>query len=238
MKYAILIFHLLCCIDLSAQHFQVRTEKANTVKFINLSGDVGIKGSRNKEISIYYYPDNRQSKPSLGNTAIGLDFQKLNGTFVFTGLLPEATKGRYEIYVPEKILLNYQSDANYTQQVVFMDCKGDIDVNMSKDVTLDNVSGGIVIRTVSGVVKVKSPAIRKHKPVSIITETGSIYFAIPASTNADLKLGSTTGTVHTSHFTKKGEVRADVKQYNTKLGSGGTQIQIQSLSGDIHFVQF
>jgi hypothetical protein len=238
MKSSILIFHLLCCINLSAQHFQVKTEKDNTVKFTNLSGDVSIKGTRNKEISIDYYPDDTKSKTSSGNTAIGLEFQKLNGTVVFTGLLPEARKGRYEIHVPEKILLNYQSDAGYSQQVVVIDCKGDIDINMSKDVTLDNVSGGIVIRTASGKVTVKSPAIHKHKPVSIITETGSIYFAVPANTNADLKLGSATGTVHTSHYSKKGEVRADAKQYNTKLGTGGTQIQIQSLSGDIHFVQF
>ena len=235
MKRYIIIFQLLCCSNLFAQHFQITTEKVNTVRFINLSGHVSIEGTRNKEISIDYYPDEIQSKASSGNTAAGLEFQKLNNAIVFTGLLPEAAKGRYVIHVPEKIMLNYQSNAGYTQQVVVVNCKGDIDISMPKDVTLQNVSGGIVIQSVSGKVTVKSTAIHKHKPVSIITETGSIYFAIPAGTNAALKLGSATGTVHASLYRK---ARMDGKQFNTKLGTGGTTIHIQSLSGDIHLVQF
>ncbi|HEX6429480.1 MAG TPA: DUF4097 family beta strand repeat-containing protein [Niastella sp.] len=216
----------------------MKPEKDNTVKFINLSGHVSIEGTAKNEISIDYYPDEPQSKVTSGNTGVGLEFQKLNNSCVFTGLLPEATKGRYVIHVPEKMPLNYQSDAGYTQQVVVVNCKGDIDIKMPKDVKLQDVSGGIVIQSTSGQVTVKSTAIHKHKPVSIITETGSIYFAIPADTNAELKLGSTMGTVHASLYSKQGKTRMDGKQFNTKLGTGGTQIHIQSLSGDIHLVQF
>jgi hypothetical protein len=238
MKPYLLILQLLCCINLHAQHFQIKTEKVTTVKFANLSGLVSIEGTANKNISIDYYPDDPQSKASTGNTGIGVDYQKLNGALVFTGLLPEAKKGRYAIRIPEKMLLNYQSGAGYTEQVAVVKCKGDIDINMPNDITLDDVSGGIVIQSTSGKVTVKSTAINKHKPVSIITETGSIYFALPADTNAELKLGSTTGTVHTILNSKHGKTMMNGKQFNTKLGTGGTQIQIQSLSGDIHFVQF
>ena len=238
MKPYFLIFQLLCCINLHAQHFQIKTEKVNTVKFTNLSGHVAIEGTAKNEISIDYYPDDAQSKVSSDNTGVGLEFQKLNEAWVFTGRLPEAKKGRYLIRVPEKMLLNYQSDGGYTQHVAVANCKGDIDINMPKEVTLHDVSGGIVIQSTSGKVTVKSTAIHKHKPVSIITETGSIYLAIPADTNAELKLGSTTGTVHTILNSKGGKTIMNGKQFNTKLGTGGTQIHIQSLSGDIHFVQF
>lgn len=238
MKRYLLIFQLLCCINLSAQHFQITTQNVNTVKFTNLSGYVSIEGTPNKDISIDYYPDDTQSKASSGNTGVGLEFQKLNSAWVFTGLLREARKGRYVIHVPEKMPLNYQSDTGYTQHVVVVNCKGDIDINTPKDVTLHDVSGGIVIQSTGGKVTVKSIAIHNHKPVSIITETGTIYFAIPAATNAELKLGSGMGTVHASLYNKKGKTRMEGKQFKTKLGTGGPQIHIQSLSGDIHLEQF
>jgi hypothetical protein len=235
MKQHLLIFQLLCCINLYAQHFQIETEKINTVKFTNISGLVSIEGSANKIITIDYYPDDPQSKASSGNTGVGLEFQKLNDALVFTGLLPEAAKGRYAIYVPEKMLLNYQSDAGYTEHVAVVKYKGDIDINMPNDITLNVISGGVVIQSTKGEVIVHS-IIHKHKPVSIITETGSIYFAMPANTNAELKLGTATGTVHFSGKDRK--TRFEGKQFNTTLGTGGPQIQIQSLSGDIHLAQY
>jgi hypothetical protein len=234
MKQYLLIFQLLCCINLSAQHFQIKTEKINTVKFTNVSGLVSIEGTENKIITIDYYPDDPQSKASSGNTGVGLEFQKLNDALVFTGLLPEAAKGHYAIYVPEKMLLNYQSAAGYTEQVAVVKYKGDIDINMPNDITLSVISGGVVIQSTKGKVTVNSIAI--HKPVSIITETGPIYFAMPANSNAELKLGSATGTVHFSGKDRK--TRMEGKQFNTKLGTGGPQIQIQSLSGDIHLAQY
>lgn len=238
MKKFLLIFQLLCCINLYAQHFQTTTQKVYTVRFVNISGYVSIEGTTNKEISIDYYADDAQSKTLQGNTGVGLELQKLDSAWVFTGLLSETNKGRYTIKVPEKSVLNYQSDADHTQHVVIVKCKGDIDINIAKDVTLTEISGGVVIQSTRGKVTVNSIAISKHKPVSIITETGPIYLAIPANTNAELKLGTATGTVHAAYSSDKGKTLMNGKQLNTKLGTGGPQIHIQSLSGDIHFVQF
>jgi len=238
MKQFLVILQLLCCINLYAQHFQVTAPKVNTVRFTNLSGYVSIEGTTNKEISIDYYPDDVQSKTLPGNTGVGLEFQKHDSAWVFTGILSETTKGRYTIHVPEKTVLNYQSDAGHTQHVVIVKCKGDIDINIPKDVTLTDVSGGVVIQSTSGKVTVNSIAISKHKPVSIITETGPVYLAIPANTNAELKLGTATGTVHAAYSNEKGKTLMNGKQLNTKLGTGGPQIHVQSLSGDIHLVQF
>ncbi|MCS3798555.1 DUF4097 family beta strand repeat-containing protein [Niastella sp. OAS944] len=238
MKQFLLIFQLLCFINLYAQHFQTPTQKVNTIKFANVSGYVSIEGTTNKEISIDYYSDDAQSKTLPGNTGVGLELQKLDSAWVFTGLLSETSKGRYAIKVPEKTVLNYQSDADHTRHVVIAKCKGDIDINIPKDVTLTEVSGGVVIQSTSGKVTVNSIAISKHKPVSIITETGPISLAIPANTNAELKLGTATGTVHAAYNNEKGKTLMNGKQLNTKLGTGGPQIHIQSLSGDIHFVQY
>lgn len=236
MKYFIFSFCLLCCTTIFAQRYSVTADNISKISFTNVTGNVAIEAKPKAGISIEFVPDEPITKPST-ETVPGLTISVQGNTYVVTGTFPANTKGNYVITIPDHLSVRYQSAKGFTQKIFINNCKGDLDIKAEADMVIQNVLGGLTIQTEAGKVEVMMEEIRKHKPVSIITGAGNVYFTMLTDNDADLKLGSTTGAVYALLKNKNGTEMVNAKKFEKTVGNGGTAVHIQSLSGNIHLAQ-
>ena len=115
--------------------------------------------------------------------------------------------------------------------------KNEIEIKNCFSIDLRNITGPLVLSTISGSIDVVYGNINTDKPVSINSISGNIDISLPENTPANLEMKTISGKVY-SDFDLSSE-DTDMKQIGGaslkyKINGGGMDFKIVTVSGNIY----
>lgn len=233
-----------------AQDYKLTVEnsRAGKLTLSNFSNEMPIEGYSGNEI-IITSDSKTQGTPERAkglkavyaagtdNTGLGLYVEKKGNEITIQCLLPVTKRSNYKIKVPDNLALNITSGCERGNSLVISNMKNEIEINNCHSVDLKNVSGPLVVSTISGTVDVVLTGINKDKPTSIASVSGEVDVTLPATVAANLEMSTISGNMYadfdldTQNNSMK---RVGGHAIKTKLNGGGGDLKISSISGNIY----
>jgi hypothetical protein len=251
MKYIIPFFLAVFAAGPSmAQEYKVTVEntKDGQLTLEGFPGDLPIEGYSGNEIIItavsgrFDPPDRAKGlKPiydgGTDNTGIALAMEKNGNKVSFLCLLPITKHGDYRIKVPDNFALKIHRECDRAGETTVQNIKNEIDFDGCHHVNLKNVTGPLVVSTISGGVDVVFSEISKDKSISIASISGEVDVTIPAKAGVDVDLSTVSGNMY-SDFDfaqdKKDMRRVGGGSIHSQLNGGGTDLKLSNVSGNIY----
>ena len=251
MKTGIIALTLLFTAGiLSAQEFKISVQNTKETRLVlkDFNGLLPIEGYNGSEIIItstsgkVVPPEKAKGlKPifpsGTDNTGIGLDVQKVENMITITCLIPFTQDGEYKIKVPENMAIELSSGCERSNDISISGMKNEIDINTCHNIDLKNVTGPLVLATISGDINITFSSINATKSSSINAISGDVDITLPVKTPVDLELRTISGAIY-SDFDFSGSQK-DLKRVggnvmNHSLNGGGFKFAIGSISGNIY----
>ncbi|MFM9910955.1 MAG: DUF4097 family beta strand repeat-containing protein [Chitinophagaceae bacterium] len=234
----------------NAQDYKVAVQnsKEGKLTLLDFSGDIPVEGYSGSEIIIS--ADRKFANPQRAkglqpiyaagtdNTGIGLFVEKNGNQLTIRCLLPITQRANYKLKVPDNFKLEIESECGKGGAVMIANMKNDIEVKNCHDIDLKNISGSIVVSTISGDVEITIAELSKEKPISLATISGEIDITIPAKAGVELEMKTVTGTIYSDFdfpSDEKNMRRIAGSTVKTQLNGGGTDVKITNVSGNIYF---
>jgi len=115
--------------------------------------------------------------------------------------------------------------------------KSELDINNCHDIELKNVTGPLVLSTVSGDISVAFGSISSDKPFSINSVSGDIDVTLPGKTATNIEMRTINGGFYSDFDftdTKKDLKKVGGNELNYSLNGGGFKFSIVTVSGNIY----
>jgi hypothetical protein len=245
MKPILIILLSLVATQVSAQAFELTL--SNAIREISLSeipGDTEIRNAAGNKLKIELVFADAARRPSqvipgsTDNTGKGLHYELNGNKITFISVWPGPVEGKYIIEIPAGIALIVQGPTIFRKSLDITDFKGNLDIRSEHDVTITGLTTGLILHNSAGQVAVKTGASKIQRPISIITQSGNVVFLMPRRMGVNLKIGTGTGRILGTLVGRGGTTKINATQFSTTLNGGGTDVQIQSLSGNVKIEQF
>jgi len=252
VNYIITIIFLLISSNFAlSQEYKVAVENSKDVKLLlnDFPNSIPVEGYSGKEIIITSMdgrfsdvPDRAKGlKPiytkGVDNTGIGLSVEKNGNQVTVQCLLPQNKSGDYKIKVPDNIALKIKSGCERGSKVNVQNMKNEVEVSVCHDITIKNVTGPLVLSTISGNISITFTQISKDKPISIASVSGDIDVTVPAKTPMDLEMGTVSGNMYSDFDLQANDKqmrRVGGSSINTRLNGGGVDLKLTTVSGNIY----
>lgn len=235
---------------LSAQEYKLNVQNTKETKLIlkDFNGLLPIEGYNGSEIIItstsgkVIPPEKAKGLKSIfpsgtDNTGIGLDVQKVDNMITITCLIPFTQEGEYKIRVPENLAIELSSGCERSNDVSISGMKNEIDINTCHNIDLKDVTGPLVLATISGDINITFSSINAAKSSSINAISGDVDITLPAKTPVDLEIRTISGAVYSDfNFSdsQKDLKRVGGNVMNHSLNGGGFKFSIGCISGNIY----
>ncbi|MFH0841893.1 MAG: DUF4097 family beta strand repeat-containing protein [Bacteroidota bacterium] len=233
-----------------AQDYKISVQNVseNRLVLLDFSGDLPIEGYSGSEIifsatSLDMTPPERARglKPvypgGTDNSGIGLNVEKEGNRIVVNCLLPFARSGEYKIKVPDNLALEIKSGCEHSNSVSATNMKNEIDIQNCHDISLENITGPLVLSTISGNIDIVLSSMASNMPFSINTVSGDIDIALPQNAPVDLEMRTITGGLYSDFEfteTQKGLNKIGGNGMRYSLNGGGQKFSLESVSGNIY----
>jgi lia operon protein LiaG len=233
-----------------AQEFKVQADNTKEAR-LTLEGfreSLPIEGYNGTEVIIStsshdFEPNDRSKglKPiyasGVDNTGIGVAMEK-NGNHISLRCLLPMTKGAdYKIRVPENMALDITRDCAGGGETSISNIKNEIEFKGCHDISLKNVTGPLVISTISGNVNVTFTEISKDKSISIASVSGEVDVTLPSKAGFNLEMGTVSGNMYSDFdFPTSSNDMRRVGGSNVRavLNGGGVDLKLHNISGNIY----
>jgi predicted membrane protein len=229
MKTSIIaLFILFTAGILSAQEYKIPTQNNKDGRLIlkDFSDELPIEGYNGTDIIITSTSEDltppakaKGLKPvfpaGTDNTGIGLDVQKIDNLITITCLLPFTRGGEYKIKVPENMAIELTSGCERNNDISISNMKNEIDIKSCHNIDLKNVTGPLVLSTISG----------------------DINITLPVKTATDLELRTVSGAIYSDFDfseSQKNLKKVGGNEMNYSLNGGGFKLNIGTVSGTIY----
>ncbi|HTJ11345.1 MAG TPA: DUF4097 family beta strand repeat-containing protein [Dinghuibacter sp.] len=240
---------LLASRTLHAQEYKIDVSGQKDAQLVleDFNGDLPVEGYSGNEIVITAEGLGERPERAKGltavypggddNTGIGLNVTKDGGHIVAHCILPFNRDGHYKIKVPSNLRIKINRGCERSAEVNVSNMTNEVDVNNCHDITLKNVTGPLILNTISGDIKVTFTQLAKDKPISIASISGEIDVTMPASAAVNLEMSTISGGMYTDFDLKSND--KDMKKVGggavgTKLNGGGVDLKITNVSGNIY----
>lgn len=250
MRYFLpILFALLAVHRSSAQEYKVAVDTKDAKLVLeDFNSDLPIEGYSGNEILVsttsgkWETPERAKGlKPIYGggtdNTGIGLFMEKEGNKVTLRCLVPFTKHSAYKLKVPENIALSIHRSCERTGETVIQNIKGEIEFDGCHRIELKNVTGPLVVSTISGGVDVVFTTISKDKPISLATISGAVDVTLPANSPVDVEMSCISGQMY-SDFDfpqdKNDLHRIGGNNIHGTLNGGGTRIKLHTISGNIY----
>jgi hypothetical protein len=225
----------------------VQNPKDGRVIFKDFSGSLPIEGYSGNEIIITSNaeaitpPEKAKGLKAIypagsDNTGIGLDVQKIDNLITITCLVPFTRDPEYRIKVPESIAVELESGCERNNDVTIKNTKNEIEIKTCHDIKAENVTGPLILSTISGNIDITYGQINTVKASSVNSISGDIDITLPSKTPTDLHLSTISGAVYSDFDftdTKKNMKKIGGNDMNYSLNGGGFEFNISSINGTI-----
>jgi hypothetical protein len=238
------------CITLTVTAQEFKVAKSSGKLQINI-GRVTVEGHTGNEI-IFSSKDRDRDEDDrakglkaingLGlddNTGLGINVTEKDGVLVVSQL-KKMNSPDIKILVPKGIIVAYEHNSQYGNEVVFRNLENEIEISANyNNVELENITGPATIKAVyGGVDAVFSTNVKG--PISIVSIYGHVDVAMPATIKANIKMSTSYGEIFASpDFKIEVEKQGDLINYSDrlmgKINGGGMNIDFRSDYGKIYF---
>lgn len=245
-----LLLSLMGITQAQEYNYTVKGNATETTVWINqLFADLKIEGISGSEIKILanHYeglPEKaRGLKPLSGgkpeNTGIGLSVFQEGNTISIAGAHREADDAEYTISLPKNVKLKIDYNSWQAEDVKIIGMENEIEAKSQVgDLFFIDVTGPIVAHTLSSDLEVVFTSLNQASPSSITSTSGDIDITLPSGTKGTFKMATISGGIYTDLDFDLGEdagKRRIMGQSATgKLGDGGVEVSIKTISGDIY----
>jgi lia operon protein LiaG len=235
---------------LSAKEYKVTVQNSKDVKLVlkDFSGALPIEGYDGTEIIVtteaesFEPPAKAKGLKAIypagsDNTGIGLDVNKEGNIVTITCLIPFTKKVDYKIKVPENLSIEISSGCERNNDISILNTKNEIDIKTCHDIDLKNVTGPLVLSTISGNINVTFSSIPSDMPFSVNSISGDIDITLPVKTPTTLELKSISGGIYSDFdfpVAEKTLKRIGGNNLSFPLNGGGFKFSIQAISGNIY----
>ena len=235
---------------LSAQEYKMSVQNTKETRLVlkDFNGLLPIEGYNGTEIVItstsgkVVPPEKAKGlKPifpsGTDNTGIGLDVQKTDNTITIACLIPFTQDGEYKIRVPENLALELSSGCERSNDISISGMKNEIDINTCHNIDLKDVTGPLVLATISGDINITFSSINAAKSSSVSAISGDVDITLPAKTPVDLELRTITGALYSDFDfsdSQKNLKKVGGNVMNHSLNGGGFKFSIGSISGNVY----
>ncbi len=244
--FLILLYGGLAC----AQEYKVPLQNSKTSRLVlkDFNGSLPVEGYNGTEIIItadsgsFSTPDKARGLKAVypagtDNTGIGLEVTKDDNQVTVTCLLPFTKNTGYSVKVPENVALKITSTCERSNDISISGMKNEIDIKSCHDILLKNVSGPLVLTTISGNIDVTFGTISSEKPFSVNSISGDIDITLPQKTATNLELRTVTGSFYSDFdfsSSKDNLKKVGGNVINFPLNGGGFKFSIVTVSGNIY----
>jgi lia operon protein LiaG len=235
---------------LTAQEFKVTVQNPKETRLVlkDFNGLLPVEGYSGNEIIItstsgkLVPPEKaRGLKPifpsGTDNTGIGLDVQKTDNTITIMCLIPFTQDGEYKIKVPENMALALSSGCERSNDLSITGMKNEIEIKSCHNIELKEVTGPLVLSTISGDINITYSTINTVRSSSVNSISGDIDITLPVKTATDLELRTVTGAFYSDFDfseSQKNLKKVGGNQINYSLNGGGFKFEISSVNGNIY----
>lgn len=233
-----------------AQDYKIPVENPNeaTLQLSNFNGKMTIIGYSGNEIIIS--PAEKVGPPperakglkpvfsnGTDNTGLGLNVEKDGNRVIVNCLLPFTVQKKFTLQVPEHMALSISSRCEHNNDLYISKMKDEIEVQTCHSINLQQVTGPLVLTTISGNIDITFGTLNTQKPFAITSISGEIDITLPSKIAADIKLETITGSIYSDFDfsnTRKDLDQVGGNHLNYKMNGGGTPIKIVTVSGIIY----
>jgi hypothetical protein len=251
MKTSIIALFLIFTAGIiSAQEYKIQTQNSKEVRLIlkDFSDSLPIEGYNGTEIIISSTSEDlappekaKGLKPifpaGTDNTGMGLDVAKTENVIIVTCLLPFSRGSEYKIKVPENIALELSSGCERNNDISIKNMKNEIDIKSCHNIDLKDVTGPLVLSTISGDINISYSSINTSKASSVNSISGDVDITLPVKTSTDLELRVVSGAIYSDFDfseSQKNLKKIGGNETNYSLNGGGFKFSIGSVSGNIY----
>jgi hypothetical protein len=208
INFLLMMFLLSAGLVAGQEHkIQVQNTRDGKLVLKNFPGDLPIEGYSGNEVIITskngnFDPPERAKglKPVYpggnDNSGIGLSIDKTGNVLSVTCILPITRAAAYSIKVPDNFSLEIESGCEKSSNISVSGMKNEIDIQNCQGIDLKNVTGPLVLSTISGDINISYGNSTLDKPLSINAISGEIDITLPARTAANLELKTVAGAFY------------------------------------------
>lgn len=172
------------------------------------------------------------------NTGIGVNQTKSDNKITLECLLPMGHEGSYTIKVPNNLKLSINSKCGQSGDIHVSNMSSELDITNCQGINLSNVSGPVVLNSISGEIKVVFTQINKDKPINIANISGDIDVTILAATPMSLEMSNISGNMY-SDFDLPSPGKDDMRRVGggdikASINGGGVSVKLHNISGNIY----
>jgi DUF4097 and DUF4098 domain-containing protein YvlB len=139
--------------------------------------------------------------------------------------------------VPENLAIEITSGCERNNAISIINMKNEIDIKSCHNIDLKNVTGPLVLSTISGDINITYSSINSSKSSSINSISGEIDITLPVKTATDLELRTVSGAFYSDFDfseSQKNLRKVGGNEINYSLNGGGFKFAIGSVSGNIY----
>ncbi len=253
MKKIYITISILTCLvwQIQAQTFSYAPKgdiSETVVRISNLFADIEVEGNLGKEITISTdtyegIPEKAKGLKPLSasgteNTGIGLSVVQDGNVITISGASRKAN-GKYMIQLPKNIRLSIDLNNWQAGDALIKNMSGEVEAKTQNgELRFESVTGPIVAHSLSSDIEVIFTDVNQASPTSLTSTSGDIDITIPANTKGNFQMSSISGEVFTDlnfQFENDEDMKRIAGGMNASatLNSGGVEILLKSVSGDI-----
>jgi lia operon protein LiaG len=177
----------------------------------------------------------------MDNTGAGVAANESGGVLTICGASKGSEDAHYVITLPKGVALNIDYNSPFANEdIEIKDMEGEIEVStLSANVKCTNVTGPLVLNSISGNMDVTISNINQNSPTSISLISGDLDITLPVSSAVNLAINDLSGGVYTDFEMKvdsndKNLRRIGGNNIETKLNGGGVELNLSCTSGNIY----
>lgn len=249
LSYLCLFLFFWSAISVQAQDYKIAVQNTKDGKLTlnDFSGDLPIEGYSGTEIIITSDRSPKTPERAKGlkpvyadgtdNTGIGVSVEKNGNEVTLQCLLPITQSANYKVKVPDNFTVKVNNECGHSGDITAKNLKGEVEIKNCGSIKLTNVSGPVVLSTISGNIDVTFTSLNKDKPISIASVSGEIDVTVPAKAGLDLEMETVSGSIYSDFdfpSENKKMKRIGGNTIDSPLNGGGVDLKINNVSGNIY----
>lgn len=171
------------------------------------------------------------------NTGHAVTLEKNGSHVTLQCLLPITKSANYKIKVPDNFNIEVNNECGHAGDVKVANIKGEVAIQNCQGITLKNVSGPLVLSTISGDIELSFTSLSKDRSISLASVSGEVDVTLPAQTGVDLEIQTISGGVYSDFdfpADDKKMKRIGGNSVKSQLNGGGATLKITNISGNIY----
>ncbi|HEX5153565.1 MAG TPA: DUF4097 family beta strand repeat-containing protein [Parafilimonas sp.] len=246
----LLALAILSFCSLHAQDYKITVQNTKDGKLTlnDFPNDLPIEGYSGAEIIITSdmqekTPDRAKGlKPvyagGTDNTGMAVSVEKNGNQVTLQCLLPITKSGNYKIKVPDNFNIEVDNECGHSGDVTVQSIKGEVAVKNCGAIKVKDVTGPLVLSTISGNININFGTLTKDRTVSLASISGEIDVTMPAKQGMDVELETISGAIYSDFdfsTDDKKMKRIGGNSIKSQLNGGGASLKITNISGNIYF---